>query len=401
MKEFAFFARPLDSAFFGPPDAQSAGETHYARSLFPPPPRAFQGLVRTRLLATAQPPLNLADYSERAKREREDLVGGAERLPQGWQIEGPFALCWDKNAGKHVPWFPAPEFLRRPKNSLDPAPRCARVVPLAKDDHALGGVGGDLGGRDGDVVLGSKGFDDGGAFGGWISAENLRWALTGRGEWDPRGHGELPPAVRRETRAGVALDSSTRRARDHMLFSVEQLRFDGRGGFLGTLRGDVSSRVPADALTQGTAAFGRWNRLVALEEAPDLDSDLTSLLNAEALRSSFSDRTYFWMMLLTPARLTKPLRPTLHGVTDAEQIEIRGAVLGSPLTLGGYSLAERRARPNQRYVPAGSAWLFQVPGVPDDRRGEIVRALNRSHCLGDEEEARMGFGQVLVGIHRK
>jgi hypothetical protein len=411
MTEIPFFVRPLEVAFFGPPDAQAAGDTHYARSLFPPPPRAFQGFVRSRLLAAAEPPLDLSDPSRAARQERAALVGDSDRLPKGWQIEGPVPAAWCRDRECLVPWLPAPRFLRRQASARwrDRPPLRSRFVALDREDRAQGGVNG-TGSKAAEQkhTIGTRGLADSGPLEEWVDSQNLHWALTGKGDWSPAGRAELPPMVRRQLRVGLAVDPASRRAQDRMLYAVDQLHFDGKGGFVGTLRADLSSGLSPEALTAGTAPFGRGNRLAALEQLPDVDPAWTDLLDGKHLPREPPESARFWMVSITPwrceagaARNASPehpaLSPKLHGDAGADSIEFLGALLGKPLTLGGFSMAEGRARANQIYVPAGSAWLFRVPGVSPARRGEILSALNRSHCLGPREEARMGFGRVLVG----
>jgi hypothetical protein len=402
MSAISFFVRPLDVAFFGPPDAQSAGDTHYARSLFPPPPRTFQGLVRSRLLAAAE--LRHGLDSKEGRQERADLVGTPDALPAGWQIEGPIPACkpvqGDRRMAKPlVPWLPAPAFLfRAPGRSK---PLRATLISVAEDDHAMGGVAG-ANRPFGPHVIATRGFVGNEPLGDWIDAQNLLWALSGEGRWDAEGHRDLPPMVTRELRVGLALERDTRRAEDRMLYAVDQLRFDGEGGFIGGLSFSGSLRGLSEAvLSSGTAPFGRWHRLAALEPVPDLVEPWSKVVNGEHLPREPEEDARFWMVSVTPWRLEpgdEAMRPAIHGVRGADPIQILGSVLGKALTLGGYSMAERRARPNQTYVPAGSAWLFSIPGVSKQRRGEIVRDLNGAHCLGPREESRMGFGRVLVGI---
>lgn len=411
MTEIAFFVRPFEIAFFGPPDAQAAGDTHYARSLFPPPPRTFQGMVRSRLLAAAEPPLDLTDRSRRARHERAALVGDSERLPPGWQIEGPVPVC--KDGERLIPWLPAPQLLRKRANARtkDAPPLRASLVALDAADRAIGGVNGAEDQATGNEhAIGTRGFADSGPVEGWISAQNLKWALCGQGVWNRAEHAELPPMTQRQLRVGLAVDREKRRAQDRMLYAVDQLHFDGQGGFLGGLRADLAASISPEALTTGTAPFGRWNRLAALEPVAKVDSAWTELVDGGHLPEEPAEGARFWLMSLTPWRCERSRdtqstatshaarAPKLSGKVGSDSIEFLGALLGKPITLGGFSMAEGRARPNQLYVPAGSAWLFRVPEVSAARRGEILRALNGSHCLGPREEARMGFGRALVGI---
>jgi hypothetical protein len=398
MTETVFYVRPFDTGYFGPPAAQSAGETHFARSLFPPPPRAFQGLVRTRLLEAASPKLNLSDKSRDAQRAVAALVGEPEQLPAGWQIDGPFPVS-EEGDKTLMPWLPAPQFLRRAALKAH-APLRAGLIKHSEDDRAIGGVSGRTDAAV-DYLLGVSGVDDRGALGGWISGNNLLWALTDEGSWSESGHAPLPAMARRELRTGLALQRGERRAMDHMLYSHEDVRFDGRGGFLGKLTAHLPPGLSEQSLHQGFAPFGRANRLV--EFAPAKPHRSWSRLTSGAhLPATPDESTRFWMMLLTPARVDKELfeESVVHPIVHPPSGEVRflGALLGAPLTLGGYSIAQHRARSNSRYLPAGSCWLFELTEKDPGRRGDILQALNGSHCLGRRDEAAMGFGQVLIGI---
>lgn len=415
MIETSFFVRPLDVAFFGPPEAQSAGDTHYSRSLFPPPPRAFQGLVRTRLLAAAELRYSLADRSKEAQRERQQLVGGPDALPSGWQIEGPLPVeridAREQGEEKFMPWVSAPAFLVRAPEGKRP-PLRTRRIQLDSNDHALGGVAGRTRPPEQDV-LGTRGFVGAEPLEGWIDAKNLLWALSGEGSWAHERFRPLPRMVRRELRVGLALEPGTRQAKDRMLYAVDQLRFNGSGGFVGTLRvpGGLPAQLSAAALTTGTAPFGRWHRLAALEPPPALVDEWNRIVRGEHLPEKPSAEDCFWMVALTPFRSGtatsgdsagprsehSTLRPQVHSVNGADCVEVLGAQLGKSMVLGGLSLADGKARPNRTYVAAGSAWLFRIRDVTPARRGEILREINGAHCLGPVEEARMGFGRVLVG----
>jgi CRISPR-associated protein Cmr3 len=112
-----------------------------------------------------------------------------------------------------------------------------------------------------------------------------------------------------------------------------------------------------------------------------------------------SEEDLFWLLALTPARLAEPLRPAVRlPLSGAASVVIRGALIGPPLTLGGYELASHRSRPNRSYVPAGSAWLLQLRGGDRSSRAEALRRLHDAHPLGPSAEAGFGFGHTFVGL---
>jgi CRISPR/Cas system CMR-associated protein Cmr3 (group 5 of RAMP superfamily) len=430
MSERWFYVRPFETAFFGPPDAQSAGETHFASSLFPPSPRTFQGLVRTRLLQSASKPPDLSDRSRSGRERVASLVGGPDSLPEGWQMDGPFPVSED-SAGHLMPWLPSPSFLRQAMPGMT-HPKRAGYLIFSEDDRSIGGLwsGDRLEGAGRSPIepeqikgaAGSFGSQDAGPLGGWLNARNFLWAMAGDGAWDENDHSRMPPTVCRERRTGLALEreepasdsrasrlARERRAMDHMLYSREDLRFSGCGGFLGNLTAELPPGLSSESLTNGAVPFGRGNRLAGLEPAAKLDPAWGKLVAGSHLPPAPEESLRFWLVLITPARFDNQFlgsdgsvsrsvfRPKLYGVSG---VRFLGAMLFDPVTLGGYSIAENRARSNSRYVSSGSSWLFELEAPEPSERGAVLRALNGSHCLGRRDESAMGFGQVLVGIDR-
>lgn len=391
-----FWVRPMEPLFFGPPQSFVAGEAHRSRSQFPPTPMTFQGLVRARLLTGARPPLDLNDWSERARRERVELVGEPDSFPPSWQLEGPYpAERLDREGdGRRVCiWFPAPRFLFRAANAEQPPVR-AKVVatpvgdkPAALDDLSLGA--GDF------LPVGAPADSTRGQLDGWLSSDNLQWALTGRGAWDPRGTSSLPPFVKREPRPGVAIDRDKATARPGLLYFLEAVRFAPESGLAGWLEGDLHPRLNSACLTTGHAGAGRRRRPVAFEEVPGTDPAWRQLRSGGHLPQRLRDATRVWVVLLTPARIDDPLRPALP-TSGAVRAKVRAALSGDAETIGGYRLAQADVRPNRVYVPAGSAWLVELSGGSDEDRARVVRQWNGSHPLGPPEEAAFGFGHVIV-----
>jgi CRISPR-associated protein Cmr3 len=411
----AFFVRPVEPLYFGTPRSFAAGEAHHGRSLFPPPPSTFQGLVRSHLLRAVEPPHDLNDTSEAARALREQLVGGPEALPPGWQIQGPFPASRRRAAGQNedqefqlAPWVPTPRFLLRAGASRV-APRHARVVAPALSLGRSTGfqrAASDLG--TGDLwLLGRPEENATEPLEGWVGPANLRWALARRGEWSWKEYGSyIPPFVHPESRPGLAIDPNTGTPEHGMLYVLETLRFQQRAGvegstsgLVGWFRGELDARIPEDALGHGTAAAGRKGRLAAVEPAGAFDPDWEAVKHGDHLPPHVSEEDLFWLLALTPARLAEPLRPAVRlPLSGAASVVIRGALIGPPLTLGGYELASHRSRPNRSYVPAGSAWLLQLRGGDRSSRAEALRRLHDAHPLGPSAEAGFGFGHTFVGL---
>ena len=417
------FVRPLEPLFFGAPSPFNAGETRFSRSMFPPSPMTFQGMIRSHLLRGATLKQSLDDWSAQARQERAGLVGTSYSLPDDWQIKGPFPAFLENDS--IVPWLPAPRFLFRKGGDSCPVP--GKIYPdgLPHMD--------DLNNMNSDGSPGipcQYGMPE--TFGykpvtGWMDAVAIFHALTGQHENITPGqiHESHPPFLKtNQVQPGIALKRDGNIAEDGMLYRLEHLRFDGHSGFWGRFSGTLDRRLGKDPLSKGLGGAGRKGRLIAFERALPLVAQWSGLLKGQHLPGESGDSGLFWLYLLTPAAMVPPERrqqrhllpgqvrlaidrlpgrvsivhsgkdPGFQGAT----IRCVSAVTGPPVTLGGMDMAKGTTRGNQSYIPAGSAWLLKIKGENSRHLKEICNQLNNTHLLGDPDQACFGFGHTLVGI---
>ncbi len=418
------FIRPLEPLFFGAPSPFNAGETRFSRSMFPPPPMTFQGMIRSHLLRGATLNQSLDDWSAPARQERAELVGTSHSLPDDWHIKGPFpALLED---GSTVPWLPAPRFLFWKGRGSSPVP--GKIYPdgLPHMD--------DLNNMNSDGSLGQPGqYGMPEMFGykpvtGWMDAEAIFHVLSGQdGNIKPgQIHEGHPPFLKtNQVQPGIALKRDGNIAEDGMLYRLEHLRFDGCSGFWGRFSGTLDHRLGKDPFSKGLGGAGRKGRLVAFEKTLSPVFQWTALLKGQHLPEGDGNLGLFWLYLLTPAAMVPPERrqqsPLLPGhvrlamdglpgrvtlvfsgkdpaVQESAYIRCISAITGPPVTLGGMDIAKGTTRGNQSYIPAGSAWLLEIKGENSRHLKEICNQLNNTHLLGDPDQACFGFGHTLVGI---
>jgi CRISPR-associated protein Cmr3 len=393
MADLRFLITPSEPVLFGPPKSFVAGEAHRITSQFPPSPLTFQGIIRTRLLLGADPAIDL--HAPEAASEVAALVGKPSELPPGWQIRGPFPARRGKDGVE--PWIPTPRFLLGQSSE----PLHAQII---ESDHPGRN---DLAGGAQPVLLGRPDREGTEPRGGWIGPANLRFAL-GRGansNWDETQWQPIkPPFVKDELQPGLAIDRTKGAARHGLLYFAEALRFDPDfekhpSGLFGELRATLSPPLDAAALAAGSGQLGRKGRLGRFSVVEVLHPDWEHVMNGDHLPGEVADDMLFWLVAITPVRLSDPTAPSLDAaVPSGVSVRFVAALTGRPMPLGGYQLAKRGVRPTRLYVPAGSAWLFQVSGGLSAGRAAALRALHGRHPLGPRQEAAMGFGHTLVGI---
>jgi hypothetical protein len=372
----AFFIEPFEPLFLGPPRSTLAGDSHFAQGLLPEP-LTFQGMVRSKLFLAAR------NQGESAAQARA-FVGPPDRLPDEWQLEGPFPA--QRAEGEIVPWLPRPLAagggplrLRRPwtqadpNHGLDDRPTSRWLV----DRPTMGKGGGD-------------GLS-------WLPAHDLLTLLAGhalapRPEHDAH-EPDLPPFIRREQHTGLAVDDTRGTALEDHLYTQVRLRLGPQSGLFGALSGPLPGPMQA-ALTSGLGAAGRGQRAVAFQPAA-VSRAYTELMRGEHLNRA-EDGRFFWLVLLTPADVDRPWDLQL-GYEDvrASPVALR---LGQPVVLGGYSMAANRGRPNRSFRSRGSSWLMEFEGGSAETRMAALRAWHGRHVVGPNDDRSFGFGQALVSV---
>ena len=398
MSELRFFAASDEALYLGPPASQQRGESHHGRSLFPPPPTTFQGMVRTHLLLHGLTrPVGLDPAAIAA------AIGGPERLPPAWELEGPWVagVILHDRVERLWPWVPTPL-------AAEPSHREGRLRWC--DVAPLGDVVTD---RDALPALVLRRGDK--APPGWIPAEAL-WALLSGGPGASLPETE-PPFVRSETRPGLQLDPDTRAAMTSRLYFREARRLGAvaegdhpvlRAGFAASLRAPDGAGLRDDALTRGVAHLGRRKRPLALQPQPRPVDAWERVVRGDHLTGASADRLTgdarrVWLLLASPAtfdpsgRDGTPARPVLPP-TPPVRFEIEAAALGEPVVLGGLDMTSGRPKPNRAFLPAGSAWVLRVSGGTAEERRAALRALHHRCTIGSPDERSFGCGRTWVTL---
>lgn len=401
-----FLIRPMEPLYFGKPSSFSAGEGRHGQSEFPPTPLAFQGIVRSHLLRSINnPELDLNDWTTGAKDMREELVGGSDFFPSGWQLKGPYPVRPIKIKDKFettktvfCPWVPTPLYMLKHQK------RAVHAELITQGNTGFN----DLGKKYPQENLFMSGRPDLDALkpiGGWIGPANLSFALekNDNKKWDEDQYGKnFPPFIHQEYQPGVAIDSASGTSKQGMLYALKSLRFEYGSGLVGWFDGQVDQRIPDDALAKGVVGAGRKNRAAILEEMPDMDETWQKIYDGIYLPPEPEENQLFWIVALSPVRVADPVHPVISFTPpDGVRIVIHGAITGKPAVIGGFQMADGRTRPNRLYIPAGSSWLFRLKGGTPQARSQALSQLHNSNALGPRNEAAFGFGHIFIGIGPK
>lgn len=405
-----FLLTPLEPLFFGRPSPFNAGESRNSSSMFPPSPSTFQGIIRSHLLRSVSPQLNLDDWSKSARNERKELVGDSEKLPECWQIKGPLPAKLGED-GIH-PWVKVPRFLFDNNKRLERGIFFKSVQPGLNDI----GSGNDL--SEDYIYTNSPNSDIKPAL-GWIDSNGLLNALAGKDLSDISLY-DIPPFLKtNQSQPGIALNRKKNSAQDSMLYVLEHLRFSSKSGLWGNFNGSLHESMGENPFSKGVAGAGRKSRLASFTSGSTCKS-WSEILKGEHLKEA-DDKSFFWIYLLSPAAMTNkkddknPILPgniefrlneipnrlsllnSNENSQDGPYIKCITAITDHPMILGGIDMAKGTTKPNNSYLPQGSSWLIEI-NAEKKLKQEILQELNNSHLLGSEEEARFGFGHVLVGI---
>lgn len=386
-----------DVLFFRDGKPASLGQDHYLRSLFPPFPSTLYGAIRTRRLLDEGIELaglgrtTWARLKESLRRELGDW-GGFGTV----ELRGPFLVKDDQAL------LPAPADLGlilpergKGESEEEEAERPKQVVRYVFHQsseeqttwsHPLA-LAHPFSRRDGGWVAYQSPKD------GPEPQSAARWFLTPAGvaRWAQGALPQTDDLVRAsdlwsfEVRTGLKLNDDSRQAQEHMLYTFGYVRL-ARSVSLGfELRG-------SNLRAAGWLRLGGDGRPVRLEAAT---KPLLPTLEAESLADG-----RFLLSLVTPALSDAGAYPPgfaahqLRGRVGGVEAALVGGLVRSSILIGGWNMAERRAKPLRRAIPAGSVFGFQT-----DAGSDAIASLHGTNLSGFGSEclARQGFGLSIVG----
>lgn len=329
------FIEPLDVWMFRDSKPFSAGQSFFARSLFPPQPGTMQGVIRSYYLERRN--VNLRAYG---RGEIKDLPVGTPSSMGRLRITGPFVAR--RANGKLTRYLPLPLDVvlleNRIKTGKPYNPKPYYLSPAQKK------------------IKTNLPFDDwlpltphseielektvGGEY--WLDETAFEAYLAGELTSDhPTKAKDL---YQREERTGLGMDHGRRAHAQSMFYRAEFVRPREGVGLLVGLTVEVFNQPTG---TLGIGGEGRSGRYEVLKNY--------------ALPDSTVKTGRVKIVLLTPAWFSGGWRPASGDWSRwvGKEAKLVSLALGKPLALSGWDLAKGGPKPLRHFVPAGSVFFFE------------------------------------------
>ncbi len=219
----------------------------------------------------------------------------------------------------------------------------------------------------------------------------------------------------REARLGIARDNKAGTVLEGMLYQTEHLRpvADLRLAISVTLPAEVAD-VLADSLNQQPlqrfGGEGRMARLrvsksvIPVAKPPKATADTRGLVlmlsgdvELESRQSRQSSLFGFKPVVEACSQTGKPQQVWL-GELNGVPLRLVTAVVGKAVRRGGWDLQKKRPKAMTSYVPAGSCWYVEIPGVEGVALNEFIPRLQG---FQPGKPSLNGRGALLCGLWNK
>ncbi len=378
------FLQPNDAFFFRDGRPFTKGEQAEGHSIFPPLPSTVLGALRSTYIT------EFGDLSLFCSNGMKDMIGTSESLCDAIRLRGVFLASNQDNQLNM--YFPVPLDLVYKK-----AEERTRHIPL----HALTRAPKNFISNDtSDTILAwsdSEGIDS--EADGLLDMVDIeRYLLKDPTDLQLIG---LTTLIEREPKIGIARSRDTLSSEDRMLYRMNMSRFknsDGNYGFVTDY--ECSQSLPK---AEGLLKLGGEGKSFTYQ---DIDLDLDSLSShLETVRISAKSTGTFKLYFATPTIFKNGWLPswlasdTLSGEYPLDgkcsiSLRLITAAVGKPITIGGWNMAKREAKPTYRAVPAGSVYYFEL--IDRSRIDDLIAAFHYQNI--SDRHSDEGFGLAFIGV---
>ena len=206
-----------------------------------------------------------------------------------------------------------------------------------------------------------------------------------------------------EPKIGIQRNRKTNTSEESMLYRINMSRFKSISNFsaLGFI---VDYCCTQELPERGLLKLGGEGKSFVYEPSqhnPDplsKETDLDTL--KDAIKKSGCFKLYFaspsifkqgWLPMWIDEETFQGQYPSSDGSVSVELVT---AAVGKPITIGGWDMKKRRAKPTYRAVPAGSVYYFKV--LNESCVDDIINTFHYKN-ISDYQSAE-GFGLCFVGV---
>jgi len=361
------FIQPQDVWMFRDSKPFTAQQSFNARSQFPPNPQTLQGVIRSYYLESQGTDWQAyAQGTERASLYK--AVGSAGTKDGKYapsmgdlQIQGPYIAKKD-DTGKVEIFVHAPLDLVYHAENKD----YALLSPTQNSGFVTGGVFDSW--QPLTSPIGYKHKE-----GVWLNQNQFTTYLAGKA---PQGKlTEQDDLFLYEDRIGLGLDYGRRANVESLLYRAKFVRPCDDVGLLVHVNLDIFQGGNGYLRIGGESRSGRFSVVD--------DSTLPQTITTGTIK----------VVLMTPAYFTDGWQPA-NGDWSAwvgQGARLVSAVIGKPLDISGWDVANNRPKPLRHYVPAGSVYYFEDANWQNNPFTESPD--------GEAQFDQMGFGCVALGTY--
>lgn len=190
--------------------------------------------------------------------------------------------------------------------------------------------------------------------------------------------------LEKEFKVGIAINKATGTTADGKLYSLGMnnlkdfsfvLEFEG-------LDIDIDNKL---------VKLGAENKTAYCEKINLPDNLIPKIQLKDNLESDVNVDIIFKLYLLTPAYFEHGWKPNIKD----DNLKLISAVFGKPISIGGWDLKNKKPKPLNYFITAGSVYYFSCKKI--HLNYFIEKFHGKSIC---EKKAKEGFGLVLMSLYK-
>jgi len=338
---------PFDTLFFRDGKPFSRGEESWADGMFPPSPSVIYGALRSAYFGHHIDKLKLADGDFDPTKNLKITGTCLKSLKDGFF------------------YLPLPmDCVKKDNNVVLLSPETVNLKSNYKLDELFK--------SDEPVKTISNGLIDDEQFVGYLSGDIKEFIIMTTEDY-----------LVKEPKVGIGRKNQTHTAANTMLYRVSMQRMK-----------EISIIVSFEGLEDlpqvGLMKLGGEGKAVYYRQ-----------IDKTNIQPDISITKKFKLVLTTPAIFDSGWLPywidsenNYTGEFNGLELKLTSAIVGKPLSIGGFDLKAHKPKPMRKAVPSGSVYYFEIINGNSEK---VIQSFQQKAISDNEKNAREGYGIVHVG----